>query len=313
MPTTPLEAIGATPLVELESVRPEGGARILAKWEGANPTGSMKDRMARAMIEGAEREGLLSPGQRVVEYTGGSTGSSLAFVCAARGYDLTLLTADCFSREKIQTMQALGADVEVFETPEGKVHPGLVDAWRDRVDELVDETGAYWTHQMDNPHQLDGYDAMADEIASALPGDAHEHGLDLAMTVGTGGCAMGTSRGFQRREIPARVTLGEPAEAPYLTQGEGGSHGVEGIAVQTDPPLLDADLYDRALAVPEKEARAAARRLARREGLLVGVSSGLNLALAGRIASRRDPGDLVVTVLVDTGLKYLDGDLFATP
>lgn len=306
--TDPLQAIGDTPLLDLRSLRPEDGASVLTKWEGANPTGSMKDRMALAMIEGAERGGALSPGQRVVEYTGGSTGSSLAFVCAAKGYPCTLLTADCFSDEKIRTMRALGADVEVFETPQGKVHPGLVDAWRARVDELVEETGAYWTAQMENPHQLDGYDAVAEEILDQAPGLT-----DFVMSVGTSGCAMGTSRGFRRRDREVRVTLVEPAESPYLTQGEGGSHGVEGIAVVTRPPLLDDALYDEALAVPEKEGRATARRLARSEGLLAGTSSGLNLAAARKVAADRGPDDLVVTVLVDTGLKYLAGDLFAPP
>ena len=122
-----LEAVGTTPLIELDAVRPAGGARVLAKWEGANPTGSMKDRMAVAIVRGAREREELVPGQRVAEYTGGSTGTSLAMVCAALDYPATLLTADCFASEKIRTMRAFGADVEVLETPDGQIHPGLID------------------------------------------------------------------------------------------------------------------------------------------------------------------------------------------
>lgn len=307
---TPLAAVGDTPLVELGCASPHDGARVLAKWEGANPTGSMKDRMALAMIENAERDGRLAQGQRVIEFTGGSTGSSLAFVCAAKGYPLKLLTADCFSDEKIRTMRALGADVEVFDTPEGKVYPGLVDAWQERVDELVEETGGYWTSQVSNPDQLDGYDAMAGEILRQIeqePAVTREN-VSFVMSVGTGGCAMGTSRGFHRRDQPIDLTLVEPAQSPYLTQGKGGPHRVEGIAVLEDPPLIDEGLYDDTLALPEEEGEAMARQLAREEGLLVGTSSGLNVAAAHRVAQGRD--GIVITVLVDTGLKYLHGPLF---
>ncbi len=303
-----LDAIGNTPLIALPIISQESGGRILAKWEGANPTGSMKDRMALAMVEGGTNSGDLQEGQRVVEFTGGSTGSSLAFVCAVKGHPVTLLSADCFSEEKLATMRAYGADLEVFETPEGKVHPGLVGKWRQRVTQLVEQKNAYWTNQMASPHQLDGYAAMAQEILSDCPDVT-----DFVMSVGTAGCAMGVSKALKQAGCDAHITLVEPAESPYLTKGEGGVHGVEGIAVLERPPLLDDALYQDVLAVPEAEGRETARRLATEEGLLTGVSSGLNVAASMRVAKKRGKDAVVVTVAVDTGLKYLAGDLFARP
>ncbi len=184
-PTT-LQSIGATPLIEVPpTLRPAGAARILIKYEGGNPTGSMKDRMALAMVESAERAGKIRPGDLLVEYTGGSTGSSLALACAVKGYRLRIVTADCVADQKIRSMRALGAEVEVLKTPEGKVYPGLLDQYRSRVDEIVQETGAFWTAQMENPDQLNGYAAMAREIIADAPDIT-----DFVMAIGTGGeCA----------------------------------------------------------------------------------------------------------------------------
>ncbi len=299
-----LDAVGATPLLELDAVRPAGGARVLAKWEGANPTGSMKDRMAVAIVRAARQRGDLVPGQRVAEFTGGSTGSSLAMVCAALDHPVTLLTADCFATEKIRTMRAFGGDVEVLETPDGQVYPGLLDDWQARLDVVVEETGAYWTDQLHNADALEGYAALGEEILADAPGVT-----DFVMGVGTGGCAMGTARAL-RSERDVRVALLEPAESPYLSASEGGDHNVEGLAVVEQPPLLDDDLYDDVRTVPEAEARAIARQLAAEEGLLAGTSTGLNVAAAVEIAAERDPEDVVTTVACDTGLKYLDDDLF---
>lgn len=300
-----LEAVGTTPLVELEDVRPSGGARILAKWEGANPTGSMKDRMAVAIIRGARERGDLRPGQRVAEYTGGSTGTSLAMVCTALDHPATLLTADCFATEKIRTMRAFGADVEVLETPAGQIHPGLIDEWQERLDAVVEETGAYWTDQFHNADALDGYAALGEEILTDAPGVT-----DFVMGVGTGGCAMGTARAL-RVERDVRVTLLEPAESPILSADKRGDHNVEGLAVVEQPPLLDDDLYDEIRTVSEAEGRAMAGRLATEEGLFSGISTGLNVAAAVEVAADCGPEDIVTTVACDTGLKYLDGDLFA--
>ncbi len=299
-----LGAIGDTPLLELPSIRPEGGARILAKWEGANPTGSMKDRMALAMIRGAEADGDLEAGQHVVEYTGGSTGSALAMVCAVEDYPLTLLTADCFAREKIRTMRALGADLEILETPAGKIYPGLFDRFEDRIDELADDLDAYYTDQFNNPHHLEGYHPLGREITRDCPDVS-----DLVMGVGTGGGAMGTAAGIRETVPDVHVTVVEPAESPYLTEGEAGSHEIEGVALGVDPPYLAEEGYDEAMAVPEAEAKAMARRLARDEGVFGGASTGLNVAAAVDVARDRSPDATVVTVACDTGLKYLHDDL----
>ncbi len=300
-----LDAVGGTPLVELESVRPAGGARVLAKWEGANPTGSMKDRMAVAIVRNARERGDLDPGQRVAELTGGSTGSSLAMVCAALDHPITLVSADCFATEKLRTMRALGGDVEVVTTPNGEVHPDLIDDMRDRLETIRAETGAYWPDQITNTDALDGYAVLGEEILA----DASSV-TDFVMGVGTGGCAMGTARTL-REERDVHVTLVEPAEAPYLSEGEGGDHQIEGVGVLTDPPLVEKEKYDEVRAVPELEARTMARELAAEAGLFGGASTGLNVAAAVEVAAERDPDDVVVTVACDTGLKYLDGDLFA--
>lgn len=300
-----LDAIGGTPLLELDHLGPDDGAPLLAKWEGANPTGSMKDRMARAMILGAREAGELEPGHPVVEFTGGSTGTSLGLVCAALGHPLRIVTADCFSEEKIRSMRALGAHVEVLETPEGRTYPGLVDEMRARVTEVVNREGAYWIRQVMNPRNAHGYEGLGEEVLEDAPDVT-----DLVMSVGTGGCVTGTARVLKRERPDVRVTLVEPAETPYLSGGAVGSHSVEGIAVLPDPPLLEPELYDDVLAVPEAEGREMARRCAATEGLLVGASTGLNLAAAHRVAEERGPDATVVTVAVDTGLKYLRGELF---
>lgn len=300
-----IDSIGNTPLIELKSVRPDGGARIFAKWEGANPTGSMKDRMALAMIRGAEADGDLYAGQHVIEFTGGSTGSSLALICAVEDYPLTLLTADCFAREKIRTMEAFGADVEVLETPDGKVHPGLVDQFHKRIDELAPSLDAYFTDQFNNQHHPDGYHQLGAEIVSDCPSVS-----DFVMGVGTGGCAVGTMAGIRGEKRDVAVTLVEPAESPTLTEGEAGPHTIEGVAPGFRPPFLDASSYDDVLAVPEEAARRYARDVARNDGLFAGTSTGMNVAAAVAVARNRNRHEAVVTVAVDTGLKYLHGDLY---
>jgi cysteine synthase A len=259
------------------------------------------------MVEGAFRDGALRPGQRVVEYTGGSTGSSLAFVCSALGHPLSIITADCFSEEKIRTMKALGAEVEVHETPEGVVYPGLGSYFESRVREVRDETGGYWIQQLRNRHQLDGYQPMGREILAACP-----EVTDFVMSAGTGGCSMGNAAAFRDAGAEVRVTLVEPESAPHLSQGVVGKHGVEGIAVfpHEAMPLLDGDLYVDIMPIPEEDGRAMARQVARSTGMFIGGSSGLNLSAAVKVATAHGPDSVVVTVLVDTGLKYLAGSLF---
>lgn len=300
-----LSAIGDTPLVELESLRPEGGARIYAKWEGANPTGSMKDRMAVAMIRGAEADGNLDPGQHVVEFTGGSTGSSLALVCSVLDYPLTLVTADCFAEEKIRTMQALGADVEVLETSDGKIHPGLIGEFEARVDDLVSELGAFFTDQFNNPRHPEGYRPLGHEIVADCPAVT-----DFVVGVGTGGCAMGTAAGIRDEREDVTVTVVEPEESSVLTDGQPGSHSIEGVAIGIRPPFLDEDRYDAVMTIPESTARRVATECATKDGLFAGTSTGMNVAAAVEVAQERARNEAVITIACDTGLKYLHGDLY---
>lgn len=300
-----LDAIGNTPLVALPKLSPQGGARVFVKWEGANPTGSMKDRMACAMVDRAEREGFLHPGQRIVEFTGGSTGASLALVCAVKGYPLSIVTTDAIAEEKVKIMRALGAEVDVIRTPNRRMAPDTLEKARLRIAEIQKATGAYWTDQFNNPHQLDGYDAFADEILKDCP-----EVTDFCMIVGTAGCAMGTARTLRARKPGVRVAIVEPEESPYLTHCIKGAHCVEGTALGIRPSLLDERLYDRILCLPEEEGRAIARRLATEEGLLCGTSTGMNVAAAIRLARELPPTAAVVTVACDTGLKYLSGDLY---
>jgi cysteine synthase A len=307
-----LAAIGGTPLVRLSQVVPHGSAGVLVKLEGANPTGSYKDRLALAIIEGAERRGTLRPGQRVVEFTGGSAGSSLAFVCAVKGYPVSLVSSDAFSPEKLRTMSAFGADLVIVPSNGGQITPELFDRMRERVHAIVERTGAFWTDQFHNVDALDGYAAMGREMfeQSATTGITIDA---LCAGVGTGGMLVGVARGLRSSGNPLRVVALEPATAPMLTAGVSGPHRVEGIATGIVPPLLALGTYDEARVVDEAEARRLAIQLARTDGVFAGTSSAVNVAGAIALARELGPGKTVATVAVDTGLKYLAGDLFGTP
>ncbi len=304
-----LEAIGGTPLVRLSRVVPDEAAEVMVKLEGGNPTGSYKDRMALAMVEGAERRGALRPGQRVVEFTGGSTGSSLAFVCAVKGYPLSVVSSDAFSPEKLRTMRAFGAELTVVPSEDGRITPDLFVRMRDEVRRIVERDGAFWTDQFHNADALEGYAGMGREIlaqtaASRTPIDA------FCAAVGTAGMLVGVSRALRAGGSSARVVAFEPATSPMLTAGVGGPHRVEGTAAGIVPPLLTRDAYDEARTVEEGEARDMAVRLARQDGVFAGTSSALNVVGAVALAQELGPGQTVVTVAADTGLKYLAGDLF---
>lgn len=299
-----LEAIGDTPLVRLRHAVPEGAAQVLVKLEGGNPTGSYKDRMALAMIEGAERRGVLRPGRRVVEFTGGSTGSSLAFICAVKGYPLTLVSSDAFAEEKLRTMRAFGADLVVVPSDGGRITPELFVRMRHEVDRVVEREDAFWTDQFNNTDALRGYAVLGEEILRELPT------VDVfTAAVGTAGMLVGVSRAIRART--GRIVALEPASSPRLTAGYGGPHRVEGTATGIVPPLLTPDTYDEALAIEEAEARDLVKPVARRDGIFAGTSSALNLLGAIRLAAQLTPDRTVVTVAVDTGLKYLQGDLYA--
>ncbi len=301
-----LDAIGRTPLVRLGKVVPAGAAEVVVKLEFYNPTGSYKDRMALAMIDGAEKRGALRPGMRVVEYTGGSTGSSLAMVCAARGYRLVVLSSVAFAEEKLRTMRAFGAELRMIPSDGGKVTPALFERFQREIAVLAAEPETFWTDQFHNADALDGYAGIGRELVEQTGG-----AIDVFCgAVGTGGMLAGVARALRQAGSRARVVALEPASSPAMTEGRGGPHRVEGIATGRIVPHMAGKPYDEARAVPEDAARAMALRLAREEGLLVGTSSALNIAAAVDLARELGPGRTVATVAVDTGLKYLAGDLF---
>jgi len=301
-----LQAIGRTPLVRLVRVVPPGSAEVLVKLESINPTGSYKDRMALAMIEGAETRGALRPGMRVVEFTGGSTGSSLAMVCAAKGYRFVALSSDAFAREKLLTMTAFGAELRMIASDGGKVTPALFERFRAEIAKLTAEPDTFWTDQFHNTDALNGYADIGRELYEQADGRVDV----FCGAVGTGGMLAGVARALREAGSRARIVALEPTESPAMTQGRGGAHRVEGIATGSIPPHVAARPYDDARAIDESAARDMARRLARDEGLLVGTSSGLNIAAAVQLARELGPGKVIATVAVDSGLKYLAGDLF---
>lgn len=303
--TSSLDAIGNTPVVKLERLRERAAAEVWVKLEAANPTGSYKDRMALAMIEGAERSGRLRPGQTVVEYTGGSTGSSLALVCAVKGYPLQIVSSDAFAPEKLATMRAFGAEVEVVHSPEG-ITPDLLPRLMRRAAELVEETGGYATDQFNNTDMVEGYRALGRELLAQL--DAR---IDaFCAYVGTAGCFLGVGREL-KMALPAlhRVAV-EPAESAVLSGEQPGTHRIEGGGSGFRPPQLRAEDLDEVIAIPEAEAFAAARRAAHEDGIFSGPSTGANIAAALRLARRLGADRRVVTLQVDSGLKYLTGGLY---
>ena len=302
-----LDLVGRTPVVQLTGVVPDGAADVLVKLEWFNPTGSYKDRMALAMVEEAELRGDLQPGMTVVEYTGGSTGSSLAYVCAAKGYRFRVVSSDAFAAEKLQTMAAFGAEVTIIESDAGRITPDLLPRMIQRAKEYAAEPGSYWTDQLNNRDSLVGYRAVGHELL-----DQMERPIDaFCASVGTAGLAMGVSEALADGGSQARVVVFEPASTPVISGGAAGTHTVEGIGIGFVPPLLDVDRYDEVRSIDEAAGRRMARRLAAEEGLLAGTSSGLNVAGAIDLAIELGSGHSVVTVACDTGLKYLAGDLYA--
>ncbi|HUE57816.1 MAG TPA: cysteine synthase family protein [Candidatus Udaeobacter sp.] len=301
-----LQAIGNTPVVRLRKVVTPSMAEVLVKLEYYSPTGSYKDRMALAMIEGAESRGELRPGMRVVEWTGGSTGSSLAMICAIKGYRFTPISSDGFAREKLQTMRLFGGDLEIFPAPDGKLVPELYLRMRRRAEELAKQLDTFYTDQFHNADAIKAYMGIGRELAE-------QAGNGLAAFcggVGTAGMLVGVSRALKAAGCKARIVALEPATSPVLTTGKGGPHHVEGIAAGFRPPHLQPGEYDEVRTIEEPAARKMARRLAKEEGIFAGTSSGLNVAAALQLARELGRGNTVATVAVDTGLKYLAGDLY---
>ena len=301
-----LSAIGNTPLVRLNKVARRAAASVYMKLEYFNPTGSYKDRMALAMIEGAERDGLLKKGDSVLEYTGGSTGSSLAFVCAVKGYRLRVVTSDAFSDEKLATMRAFGAELTIVPSAAGKTTPEIIPRMMKVAEEMGAEPQTYRTNQFYNRYMLKGYNALGEEILGQLAGRVDA----FVASFGTAGCSMGVSEVLKAKDSGTRVCLVEPSESPVVSKGSKGTHDIEGIGVGFVPPLLRKELYDEILTVSTREAEEMARRLAREEGIFAGSSSGANAVAAIKVGERLGAGKNVVTVAVDSGLKYLSTGLY---
>ncbi|KAL0933772.1 cysteine synthase a [Colletotrichum truncatum] len=302
-----LDVIGNTPCVRLRKVVPEGCADVYVKLEFMNPTGSYKDRMAKAIIEEAERRGDLKPGMTVIEATGGSTGSSLAFVCTLKGYGFRAVCSNAFAAEKLRTMAAFGADVDIVHSPTGKITPDLFPRIVERAKTLAEgDKNFYPANQFKNKDNAMGYRKLGEELIAQFP-----QGIDgFCGAAGGAGMVMGTAKILKASRPETRVLVLEPESSPVITKGTGGTHGVEGISPGFVPPLLDEALYDEARAISEDEARKMCRRLAKEEGLLTGTSTGLNVVAAIQLAKELGPGKVVVTVACDTGLKYTNGTLY---
>ena len=302
-----LGSVGRTPLVELKRVVPNGHARVFVKVESQNPTGSMKDRMALSVIDRAVESGRLRPSGIVVEYTGGSTGTSLAFVCAARGYAITVVTSDAFSREKRDHMRALSANVIEIESEGGQTTKKLIRSMIDKAEELSASPNAFLADQFNNPDAAAGYAPLADEIWEELCGEVDA----FVQSVGTAQCISGISAVLRNRSPAIEIIAVEPAESPVLSGGVPGPHKIEGVGPGFVPPIWTKDIADDILLVSTDEAKEMTRRLAREEALFAGISSGANVVAALQVAERLGPGKTVVTLLCDSGLKYLSTDLYS--
>jgi len=303
-----LKAIGNTPLVELRRVVPADHARVLVKLEGANPTGSMKDRMAITLIERAESDGRLMPGGTVVEYSGGSTGTSLALVCAVKDYRLRIVTSDAFSQEKRDHMRALGADLIEVPSEGGQITKELIEEMIERAQQISEEPGTFYSDQLRNEDGIAGFHPLGEEIWSQTGGRVDA----FIQVVGTSHSIEGIATVLCSYNPELRVIAVEPAESPVLSGGEEGAHKIEGIGIGFIPPLWKASIADEIMTVSTEEAESMARQLASHEALFAGTSSGANVVAAIRIAKRLGPGYTVVTLLVDSGLKYLTTELYTS-
>jgi cysteine synthase A len=301
-----LEAIGNTSLVRLHKVVPPHCGDVLVKLEWENPTGSLKDRMAQDVISRAEADGRLKPGGTVVEYTGGSTGASLALVCAAKGYRIKIVTSDAFSKEKLDQMTALGAELTLVPSEGGKTTKKLILAMIEVARKLSEEPNTYWTDQLSNHDSIAGYYALGEEIWSQTNGEVSA----FVHSVGTGASSRGVATVLKTHNPKIEIVVVEPGESAVLSGGEPGPHKIEGVGIGYTPPLWEPSLIDGIVAVKTDDAKAMARRLAREEGLFAGTSSGANVIAAIQVAERLGPGSQVVTLMADSGLKYLNTDVY---
>lgn len=301
-----LNAIGNTTLVQLNKVVPQGAARIFTKLEWENPTGSMKDRLAQAIIARAEEDGRLKPGYTIIEYTGGSTGISLALICVAKGYKLQIITSDAFSKEKLNQMSAFGANLTLVPSEGGLTTKKLILDMIETAREASRKPNTYWTDQLNNSDSITGYYQLAEEIYTQLNGkvDAFVH------SVGTAASLRGVATILKRYNPKTKIIAVEPGESPVLSGGQPGPHKIEGVGVGFIPPLWEPNLVDEIIAIKTEDAKAMARRLAREEGLFAGTSSGANALAAIQVAEKLGPNVNIATLMVDSGLKYMSTDVY---
>ena len=301
-----LDSIGNTPLVELRRIVPKASARIVVKMESANPTGGMKDRVALAMVDAAAADGRLRPDGTVVEYTGGTTGVSLALICAARGYKAHMVSSDAFSEEKRRTMRAFGALLTDVPSDRKRITEQLIRDMIARAEELGRKPGHWFCDQLNNRDGEAGYHPLGDEMWEQSGGrvDAFVQGI------GTAHSLHGTAHALRRHNPRLHVTAVEPAESAVLSGGPSGAHQIEGIGIGFLPPLWRREEVDEIAPVPTEDAKAMARRLAREEAIFAGTSSGANVIAALRVAERLGAGATVGTILIDSGLRYISTDLF---
>jgi cysteine synthase len=301
-----LQAIGNTSMVRLSKVVPGGSADVLVKLEWENPTGSMKDRMAQAVISSAEKDGRLKRGDTVIEYTGGSTGASLALLCAAKGYRMHIVTSDAFSPEKLDQMAALGAELTIVPSEGGLTTKKLILDMVATARELSRAPNTYWTDQLNNQDSIAGYYPLGEEIWRQTKGevDAFVH------CVGTAASSRGVATVLKQHKRGVRIVAVEPAESSVLLGNQPGPHKIEGVGIGYTPPLWDSSLVDEIVPVKTESAKEMTRRLAREEGLFGGTSSGANVVAAIQMAQRLGPAAKVVTLMADSGLKYLNTDVY---
>ncbi|MGQ0561843.1 MAG: PLP-dependent cysteine synthase family protein [Gemmatimonadota bacterium] len=301
-----LTAIGNTPLVELQRVVPAGSARMVAKLESANPTGSMKDRMAAAIIQRAITDGRLMPQGTIVEYTAGTTGISLAFVAAALGYATHFVTSDAFSEEKRRTMRAYGAELTLVPSDRQRITEQLIKALIAKAGEISAQPGHWWCDQLNNSDGEAGYHALGAEAWRQAGGgiDAFVHAVSTAHSI------HGTATALRNFNSLLHVVAVEPAESAVLSGKPSGAHKIEGIGIGFVPPLWKPAAVNEIMTVTTDDAKRMARRLASEEAIFAGPSTGANVVAALRVAERLGPGATVLTIVVDSGLRYVAGDVF---
>jgi cysteine synthase len=303
-----LAAVGNTSLVQLRHVVPKNGANIFVKLEWQNPTGSMKDRMALGLISKMEAHGRIKQGDTIIEYTGGSTGTSLAFVCGAKGYKMHAVSCRAFSQEKLDHMVALGAQLTLVPYDGQGFSCEMFLEMIAAAKKLASEPNTFWVNQIENPDTIPGYYPLGEEIWKQTGGKVDA----FVQSVGTGASLRGVATVLRRYQLEVKIVAWEPAESPVLSGGEPGAHDIEGIGIGYKPALWDESLVDDVLTVSTAEAKAMARRLACEEGIFAGTSSGGNICASLRVAETLAPNSNVVTLSIDSGLKYLSTDVYRT-